>query len=188
MPCDITTWHPVAAAILVGGQSRRMGQPKHTMVWREHRTMGADMVALARQVCDIVIASGPRDALSEVPMIEDAPALAGQGPLAGIAAVLACELAPRWLIMPCDMPALRVDDLQKLIAVHAPLSCCAVDGQVTPFPMCVHTALAPSLMDYLNHGGRRVQEWVRHCQPEVLPLAGSNAVNINRPEDIPASD
>ena len=185
MCCDSQSKVPLAAAILVGGRARRMGRPKQSVLWQDEQTMGQRMVLLALSVCETVLASGPTGSLDGVQCLEDATSWEGQGPLSGIATALMSGLAERWLIMPCDMPALTTEDLHRLIAMESTLACCAVEGHIRPLPMCVHASLGLSLSQFLHGGGRRVQDWTELHEPAIMPLAADRAININRPEDLP---
>jgi molybdopterin-guanine dinucleotide biosynthesis protein A len=161
-----------------------MGQAKQGMAWGGARSMGDRMVDLARAVCTDVRACGPPNALPGIAHLADPSPWQGHGPLVGIAAALRSGLASRWLILPCDMPTLDVTDLDRLIAIDAPIVCFAVDGQLEPMPMCVASSAADSVSEYLTSGGRRLSEWIATHNPSTIQLDARHAKNINRPEDL----
>jgi molybdopterin-guanine dinucleotide biosynthesis protein A len=107
----------LAAVILTGGASRRMGQDKATRLWGGRRAV--DLVAdLARAAgaTKIVTAGGAALGLPHAP--DPAPFC---GPVAGIKAAAAqLQGAKRWLILAVDAPTLEPEDLAPLLAAPAP--------------------------------------------------------------------
>jgi molybdenum cofactor guanylyltransferase len=111
----------VAAAVLAGGSSRRMGRDKATL-----RVGGVELaravVEVAGRVADPVVVVAPRG--------HPAAALAaragagwvpdpGEGPLAAIAAALRAIEAPYLLVLAGDHPDLRAELLALLVAERA---------------------------------------------------------------------
>ena len=111
---------PVAAAILTGGSSSRMGKDKSLL-----RLDGQTLTALAAQKLLMagyspVMVVGPKKAYglpSGFPILEEA--FRGQGPLSGLEAALAAT-GLACLLMPCDMPSLTISLLRKLRLAHKP--------------------------------------------------------------------
>ncbi len=111
----------VAAAVLAGGSSRRMGRDKATLV------VGG--VELARGVIEVALrAASP--VVVVAPHDHPAAALAaragagwvpdpGEGPLAAIAAALDAVEAPHVLVLAADHPELRAGLLTLLVAERA---------------------------------------------------------------------
>jgi molybdenum cofactor guanylyltransferase len=111
----------VAAAVLAGGSSRRMGRDKATL-----RVGGVELaggvVEVARGVADPVVLVAPRGhpavalaARSGASWVPDP----GEGPLAAIAAALRAVEAPHLLVLAGDHPELRASLLELLIAERA---------------------------------------------------------------------
>jgi molybdopterin-guanine dinucleotide biosynthesis protein A len=111
----------VAAAVLAGGSSRRMGRDKATL-----RVGGVELaggvVEVARGVADPVVLVAPRGhpavalaARSGARWVPDP----GEGPLAAIAAALRAVEAPHLLVLAGDHPELRASLLELLIAERA---------------------------------------------------------------------
>jgi len=111
---------PVYACVLIGGKSRRMGQPKHLLekegkIWLEH---SLDLLSqLAERV--VIVGSG------EVPVQLDTylhlpDIIEAQGPMAGM--LSAMRWAPRasWLFAACDMPDISLDAIRWLLDCRAP--------------------------------------------------------------------
>jgi len=175
------------AALLAGGQSRRMGVPKHD-VPIDGRAMGHVMAALASDCCDAVIVAGPPTALPEFDHAADLDGHVGHGPLAGIEAALASGRAPRWLILPCDMPRLTSDACTELL--RHPGQVCAFENPERPgrplhLPLAVDQSVQDSITRSLDAGVRSIGQWL--ARSDVSLVAAPNAAclfNINSPEDL----
>ena len=127
---------PFAAALLVGGQARRMGSPKQHIALDDGCTMGERMLALARSVAPLVVAAGPANAMDDVQCLPDNDLYRGKGPMAGLESILASTLAHQWLILPCDMPFLPIA-LLRAMREH-PGDDAVVLQHAGPLPMRLH--------------------------------------------------
>lgn len=108
----------VAAAVLAGGSSRRMGRDKATLrVGGVELARGAIEVAgvLAAPVVVVAPHGHPAVALAARAGVGWVPD-PGQGPLAAIAAALAAIEAPHLLVLAGDHPELRPELLALLVA------------------------------------------------------------------------
>jgi molybdopterin-guanine dinucleotide biosynthesis protein A len=128
----------LAAIILVGGASSRMGTAKAALSWNGRR--GVDRLAdVARRAgAATVLTAGGGD--YGLPRIDD-PAPRG-GPVAGIAAGLAVLRDDGWdrvLVLAVDAPTVRPDDLAPLIEARSPGA--AYDG--LNLPLVMDMAAAP---------------------------------------------
>lgn len=127
----------VWGCVLIGGQSRRMGRPKHLIEY-EHKTWLEYTVDKLAPLVDEVVLSGRGevpDSLASLPRVPDAPGLAG--PLAGILAVMRWQPAVSWLVMACDQPNIQPESLQWLLdgrrpGVRAILPDLQGDGHLEP--------------------------------------------------------
>ena len=131
------------AGVLVGGGSRRMGQPKALMPHPDGRTFGEHVVGVARGVAAEVVILGALDALpsalSAVPVLDDAVPPAG--PLSGLCPLLAYA-QDRWaLLLACDMPFLGSSILRRLLS-RAGEQCDAVAYARDDRPGTFHTCCA----------------------------------------------
>ncbi len=111
---------PVLGCVLIGGQSSRMGQPKH-MIRRNGRTWVERTVEVMDQLTPRVIIAGTgtlpesvsdRDRLLDVPNV--------RGPMAGILAALRWSPRSTWLVTACDLPLLSLSALEWLLSTRAP--------------------------------------------------------------------
>ena len=102
-------WHPLSAAILAGGQSRRMGRNKALLPLVEGGPAMIEIVlGRLRSVADeVTIVANDREqyALFGARIVPDL--LPGAGTLAGIHAALSAARNEHCLIVACDMPFLN---------------------------------------------------------------------------------
>lgn len=111
---------PVYGCVLIGGQSRRMGQPKHLLL-RNRKTWLAHTVEQLEALCEDVVICGRGEiphTLKHCPRLPDPPDV--KGPLAGILGAMRWLPNARWLVTACDLPQLSVDALRWLLSQRAP--------------------------------------------------------------------
>jgi molybdenum cofactor guanylyltransferase len=126
----------VAAAVLAGGASRRMGRDKATMpvggVELASRVIAA-AGAVAAPVVLVAPGGHPAVALARrlgVGLVADP----GAGPLAALAAGLAALATPHVLVLAADHPALRAELLARLLAERGAgqAVACRREGRLEP--------------------------------------------------------
>jgi molybdopterin-guanine dinucleotide biosynthesis protein A len=106
----------LAAVVLAGGQSSRMGEDKSFLILpSSHESLLVHAQNTLKQVCgDNVFVSGSQHKNAIADLIDDC------GPLSGVHAALQFFKAKHpsireVLFMPVDMPNMRVEDLQALV-------------------------------------------------------------------------
>lgn len=125
----------LAAIILAGGASRRMGEDKALVLWGGVRAVDR-VAALAEAVgAEAAIVSGSDYGL---PFVTDPAPQAG--PVAGVLAATRALPAQRYLILAVDAPTVTAEDLLPLLA--APYPGAAYEG--LPVPMVVAAAAVPA--------------------------------------------
>jgi molybdopterin-guanine dinucleotide biosynthesis protein A len=171
-----------AAAILAGGTARRMGAPKQHHPLPDGTPMGERMLALARAVADPVVIAGPVDCMPDCVCIPDNDDFKGDGPLAGIEAALASNLAERWLVLPCDMPFLTVTLLNAMRDCTAPSVVLQGAG---PLPMVLSSDALPAVREALRQGRRALRDLDCVRTAHAIPVADLTHVrDIDSPDDI----
>lgn len=185
----------IAALILAGGQSSRMGQDKALLSWEGQPFLLRVCQVAAALTSQVYILTPWCDRYQAVladcyqSIRELNP---GQGPLVAFAQGLT-EIQSEWiLLLACDLPLLQVDILKKWMMQlnQVPDSILAVvPHQESGWePLCGfyrQTALPP-LQDFIEAGGRSFQKWLSQIptlplsvgQPELQMLA-----NCNTPEE-----
>jgi molybdenum cofactor guanylyltransferase len=109
-------FNSIAGFVLAGGESRRMGQPKHRLVL-DGETMLERQIRLLRGVCASVSVVGPTDEQAPVGVGFVSDLLQGRGPLGGIHAALSFSRVEFCLVVACDLPFLQIRFLQHLARV-----------------------------------------------------------------------
>jgi len=111
---------PVGGVVLIGGKSRRMGQPKHLLV-QNQKTWLAHTVDRLQEVCSDIVICGEGEipeTLQHHRRLPDPPDV--KGPLAGILAPMRWLPNARWLVAACDLPHLSKDALNWLLSQRSP--------------------------------------------------------------------
>lgn len=183
----------VEAAILAGGQGRRMGRPKLFLDYRGYPFITHLLAALQQQVNRVMVAGAPDPSqLADlgVPVLPDT--LPGSGPLAGVATALA-HCTRDWLLLaPCDNPLLPPDYAARLLhaarQAGAPIAYVRKQGREQPLYAIVSTRLRADLDAYLARGERRVLPWYTAAGAVALDWDDGGAAfdNLNTPAEYEA--
>lgn len=183
---------PLLACVLIGGKSSRMGWPKHLLrqadrFWLEHT------VATTTALVDAVFLAGAGEipsSLTQLARLRDASGVCG--PMAGILAALRHHPEATWLILACDLPALRADSLAWLLAETRPedlavLPCMDSPEQVEPLFACYSGRCLPHL-EALAADGTWSLAPLRHVPgvrtPLIPPALRPAWRNINTPQQL----
>lgn len=190
----------LAALILAGGQSSRMGQDK--------ALIPIQGVPLLQRICAIAQQCTPRVYVvtphperypfllpSGCQVIREVP-LPGEpfphGPLVGFAQGLA-QIRSQWvLLLACDLPRLRAEVLQTWIEE---LAITETAQALLPHhpkgwePLCGFYRIdcLPDLQRFIQQGGRSFQPWLAQMPVKALPLLDASLLfNCNTPQDLSA--
>jgi len=159
---------PLTALVFAGGAARRLGGEKCGRQF-EGRPLLLRVLDVAREVADeVLLLPGARDVpeaadLVRVPDWPDVP-----GPLGALGAGLEAARHDWCLALPCDMPRLRRDVLERLArrAAGGPApAALVVAGPSGREPFCAlyHRGLLPALARHAAAGGRSLQGWLEAC-------------------------
>jgi molybdopterin-guanine dinucleotide biosynthesis protein MobB len=180
--------------VLIGGQSRRMGSPKHRLM-----ISGESLLTRVAGVLDsrtdgvVILGRGliPEDACN-FERLPDAPGT-GQGPLAGM--MTAHRWAPRasWVVAACDMPGVSAEAFDWLVEQRRPGRWAIIprddEGRLQP-TLALYEPQAGTLFRALIEDGRRavrhVAEWPGVWTPPIPGDFAQAWVNVNTPEDLDA--
>ncbi|WP_310737585.1 molybdenum cofactor guanylyltransferase MobA [Inhella gelatinilytica] len=196
----------LAAVVLAGGEGRRMGgQDKGLLLWQGQPLVDAVLARIRAQEAirfSALALSANRHldvyATRGLPVLPDAPAHVGCGPLAGLREALrfaqaqGCEAV--W-VLPCDAPRMPLDLARRLRAALGPGASAAVpvlEGEAgEPRWQPAHALLTVDTLAALDaalaQGERRVMGWLRSLDPVAVPYPPTAApafANLNRPEDL----
>lgn len=199
---------PLAAIVLAGGQSSRMGHDK-ALITIQGVPLLQQIYQLALQCTTEVYVVTPwperyRDLLpndcifiQELGSPENSLA-APQGPLLGFAQGLAQAQSDWVLLLACDLPRLQVAVLQDWIKelLRSERANPSSKPEVSAFlprgakgwePLCgfYHRSCLPALTLFIEQGGRSFQKWLAQYPVQELPLPNTQMLfNCNTPEDL----
>jgi molybdopterin-guanine dinucleotide biosynthesis protein A len=181
------------AAILAGGQSRRMGKDKFFLDFRGNTFIAHLLAQLQLQVNDVMIAGAPDPrqlADLGVPVLVDA--MPNAGPLAGIATALTYARREWLLTVPCDNPVLPANYAVHLLttarAQSVPLVYVRKQGREQPLYALIRRDVLPSLNAYIASGERKVLPWYESVSAVAVDWddSGLAFTNLNTPEEYAA--
>ncbi len=183
---------PVWGCVLIGGKSRRMGQPKH-LIERSNRTWLEYAVETLESKVDRVVLLGDGHVpavLAGLARIPDVPGLVG--PLAGILAAMRWHPRVSWLVMACDLPDVKQESLQWLLdsrrpGIQAILPDLRADGHLEPLLAWYDFRSRQALEKIAASGSLRIsqlagQTGIHHLQPPGHLLGSWR--NVNTPDEL----
>lgn len=172
----------LGVAILLGGQSARMGEPKHLIQLGGEQTLMDTMVTLASTLSETVITVGRQ--YDDLPYVIDRRH--GAGPLAGVEALLLSDICKRYLIIGCDMPLLTHQTMQRLIDVD----CSAAfndDDRVYGLPCVIDSMYATVCTACLDDGMRSLKGFLKRIECELISATSETIEtlsSLNTPSDV----
>jgi molybdenum cofactor guanylyltransferase len=120
-PQHSTTPLVLSAVLLAGGESRRMGDDKATLYYRDQPLWQRQLEILRRLVPHEILVSARRDPIwrpPEVGFVADEPP--SRGPLSGLAAAMATMSGTHLLALAIDMPLISPGYLGELWRLAQP--------------------------------------------------------------------
>jgi molybdopterin-guanine dinucleotide biosynthesis protein A len=182
----------IAAVIIAGGRSSRMGQEKAFSLLAGHTVLSHIIARIGSQVHSLVInANGDPERYGEwgLPVIRDI--LNVGTPLAGLHAALKCcqhEKCDWVLTVPSDTPFLPRDLVARLAASQSAAAVAASGGQSHYLTGLWHHDLLEPLEDAIRtQAVFRVKDWAAHCKASTAEwpaIPFDPFFNINTPEDL----
>jgi len=185
----------ISGVVLCGGAGSRMGGADKPLLELAGRPLISHVLErLTPQVDEVVIsANRHRDAYAALGMPVVADAVAGQGPLAGIAAAAPVCRGELLFFCPGDAPALGRDLVAQLAArlreggrtAEAVVAHDGIRDQVL-FLLARRQAVG-SVAGYLTAGGRSVHRWLETLHILRCPIGEpAQFANVNSTEDLAA--
>lgn len=188
------TSFPLTGAILAGGQSLRMGQPKEGVVMPDGRQMIEHLIEPLSQVCKQIVIVGacrgfiirPESALLHLP--DTTP---GMGPLAAIAALLQSGIdKDGYIVSACDQPYITADLLRLLAQKSSDLPSILqpIEGEIlTPFPGYYPVLWLLEIEKQLQAGERSICRALQESRVTYIPFPKEwkgSLRNLNTPTDL----
>lgn len=196
----------VAAAVLAGGASRRMGIDKATIEIDGRRMIDRVLDAVVAAGCDpVCVVGGDPRVVGGAAAAFVADRHPGEGPLGALlTAFHALPDAEAMLMVPCDVPFVSARVFQRLIdrwtdASIGPEDSSAdsgIDSRVDVVvartdrlePMCAvwSRATVPRLDEAFGEGERSLHNVLRTLERLEVPVDAAALRNVNTPEDLAA--
>jgi molybdopterin-guanine dinucleotide biosynthesis protein A len=187
----------VVGLILAGGQSSRMqGHDKSTLLLHGQSMMAHVVERLLPQVAAVWISSNNIAAHQRfgIPVFNDAPALVGKGPLAGLVsfADVVPSDATHIQLLPCDTPFIPRDLTQRLLTQ-------SLRHQASVYPCSdgrAHYACALLRLEDLSiaqqcalRDERSLKNWLTRAGAQAVDgFISDDFLNINTPEQLSAAN
>ncbi len=183
--------------VLAGGEGRRIGSPKGSLVL-DGLTLAERAARALKPICGgvlVSIAPGAPNPAAAYPVVEDA-APAGRGPIAGIHAAMGVTGRADLLVLACDYPGVGTDLLRAIAAAARPgddlVFPTDLVGRDHPLVGLWTRGSEPKIRAAIEHRAYKVRALladlhVRRLGPADLPGfdLGRALANFNRPEDLP---
>ena len=177
----------ITGGILAGGQGSRMGGVDKGWVDYEGTPLIEVVLQRLKPQVDTLIINANRnferyDALG-YPVAQDQTD-GYQGPLAGVAALMAAAKTPYLLIVPCDGPVFPLNLAHRLLAAlkaEATTIAIAADTErYQPTYALLPTHLGDELNAFMAGGGRKIMAWYQQYPLSSVRFDQRNAfMNIN---------
>lgn len=182
----------ITGVVLAGGRGSRMGGVDKGLVALRGKPMVALALAALRPQVGRLLINANRNlqeyATFGCEVIPDA--LDGYlGPLAGLASAMQAARTRYVVTVPCDSPLLADDLIARLYAAlahdDADISVAHDGERLHPVFALLKRALLPSLIDYLNTGGRKIDVWFARHRLAIADLRdrADTFINVNSPEE-----
>jgi len=187
---------PIAAFILTGGQSRRMGTDKARLTLHGQsfvERVAAELSAVAPSVTIVGHNSSSTQVGVDLPTVSDV--YPDWGALGGVHAALSACFADWALIVACDFPFVTRELFARLNSIREGFDAVApIQSDGIPQPLCALYRVDPCLgrAEQLIKSGERKPiallqsvetRWVSFAEVSDLQGADSFFDNINTPED-----
>jgi molybdopterin-guanine dinucleotide biosynthesis protein A len=181
---------PLRGAVLIGGASTRMGQPKQLLKWRGRTFVERAVLALRGLDSVTLVGDGPvHPEAARLPRLGDAPGL--RGPLAGILAALRSRPDAAWIVVGCDQPCVTDAAVAWLADRRAPGRWMVLprleDGRAQPLLALYDSRSLPALEELAEsrQGGPSVLAGHARADTPSPPRDLAAAwTNVNTPEDL----
>ena len=173
---------PHTVAILSGGQSKRMGAPKHLVTLSNGRTMLEVMIEFAHSLAKQTVIIGGE--IEGQTCIQD---LRNQhGPVGGIEALLNSNIDSNYLVIGCDMPTLCEKDILPLLTTDdcTAFSC---ENKILGLPLHINKNASKVCTSYLDAGGRSIKGLISKIPHKIICInenQSSILQSVNSREDL----
>jgi molybdenum cofactor guanylyltransferase len=182
--------HGLAAAILAGGQARRLGGVnKGTLRLGNAQIVDIQLTALREVASAVFVVGSDSPAWSARGLAVVPDAVSGMGALGGIYTAIVHSPCDRTLVVACDMPFLSADFLEYMAAIEdADLVIPKSSRGYEPLCAIYTRACLPDIRARMEQGAlhaARLPQGVRIAEvgPDMLGMDDRLFLNVNTPHD-----
>ena len=179
----------ITGIILAGGKSSRMGTDKGFLILNEKPFIQHSIDALKPLVSEIIIVSDNPDydilgCKRVLDTIKDA------GPVAGICSGLEASATNYNLVLSCDIPLIKTEILEKLIAntdTDSDIIQIESNGKTMPLIALYKKQCSTVFSNLLKNDERRLRMAVNQCRVKNIPLNYNDnhaTMNVNTKEEL----
>ena len=180
--------------VLAGGKSQRMGTDKAFIKVEGRWLIVGTLEALAGASQHLIVGgTDPRlaKAAAAVEALHVADRWPGEGPLGAVATALSLARNPVTVILPCDLPAIRAEDVAVLVeAVReappspAPSAAVFTDHRRHYLPLAIDTRSVALAVRLFESGQRAVASLLDEVAVVDVPAPSSAVADVDSPEDL----
>ena len=181
----------ISCIILAGGKGNRFNNKDKGLILLDKKPLIEHILERIRpQVDDIIISANRNTDIYKNYSTKVIPDKEQDysGPLTGIAACIP-ECEHDWiLVIPCDIPSLPVNLVERLIDNDDNLLIVAKAYEQRQLVFLMHRSLEDKLNTFLDQGHQRVMTWLDIQNPKVVDFEtqGNEFLNINTPDELTA--
>jgi molybdenum cofactor guanylyltransferase len=182
----------ITGVILAGGRAQRMGGMDKGLIPLNGKPMVEHILDAVRPQVDALLINANRNLEAyEVYGLPVVPDRMGDffGPLVGMASALEVITTPYLLTVPCDSPLIPADLAARLYAKmrqeNAEISVVHDGERLQPVFALLHRDLLPSLLAYLDAGGRKIDTWYTRHRLALVDFSDRQELscNVNTPDE-----
>lgn len=188
------TLNGATGIVLAGGQSRRMGRDKALIPWRGRPLISRPLEALAAVTDEVIIVARQTEPYLSLGCRVVPDLYESRGPLVGVHAGLTASGRPWGLFAACDMPGLRRELLELLLAGREESVMAVVpesDRGLEPMLAAYDRRCLPALEELIAAGEMRMVSLLDKVPARIIPrrlVAAADPdfrsfVNLNSPEE-----
>lgn len=174
----------LAAAILAGGESARMGQDKALMDWRG-KTFLQHVIDEVSQLEVPIYLSGQEQKLAAFgfPVIEDS--VSNQGPVVALASCFNKIKAEQILVLSCDVPQIKFSELKRLITAHQQADVTMFQSGTKKLPLVAvyNQSCSSAFQAAMENGERKLFSVIDKLETKTIQYNGE-LHNVNSPQDL----
>jgi molybdopterin-guanine dinucleotide biosynthesis protein A len=182
---------PLAAIVLAGGASRRMGRDKATLPFNGHTFVEQAVATLTARCAPVFVVAAPGQALPSLTAQVLRDEVRGVGPLLATARGLRAAAdagLERAFVCAVDMPHLTVDLIDELVGPSVRLGASVVlpwDGRDHYLAGVYRTDLAAKAEELVTAGQRSMRALVEAVDTQRVVMPEQRALtNVNAPDDV----